>query len=152
MIEVIVEEPIGEHSPGIDLDQIRRMAVTTLRLHALSLATHTLTIVITNNEKIRALNRQYRQVDAATDVLSFTANEEDPADGVVYLGDVVISYEKACENLDERLDAWQEADLEDELLLLTVHGVLHLLDYDHADPEEEAHMWAKQDAILKHRA
>lgn len=152
MIEVIVEEPIGEHSPGIDLDQIRRMAVTTLRLHALSLATHTLTIVITNNEKIRALNRKYRQVDAATDVLSFTANEEDPADGVVYLGDVVISYEKACENLDERLDAWKEADLEDELLLLTVHGVLHLLDYDHADPEEEAHMWAKQDAILKHRA
>lgn len=148
MIDVFLEGLTPEDCPGLDPARIRQVAEKALALHDLSLETHGLTVVVTSNEHITRLNRQYRQVDTATDVLSFAANEIDPVSGSEYLGDVIISYEKARENLAERLGTGLAADLEDELLLLTAHGVLHLLGYDHADAEEEARMWAQQDAIL----
>ena len=106
------------------------------------------TLVITSDEQVRELNRQYRAVDAATDVLSFPAQE--PAAGFVsapeasnYLGDIIIALpftRRQAEGLGRPLAA--------ELRLLAVHGTLHLLGYDHAEPAEEAAMWARQDAIL----
>jgi probable rRNA maturation factor len=107
-----------------------------------------LTLVITTDEEVAELNRQYRDVDGPTDVLSFAAQE--PAPGFVsapemaaYLGDVIIALpytRRQAESLGR--------PLRDELRLLAVHGILHLLGYDHAEPEEEAAMWARQDAIL----
>jgi probable rRNA maturation factor len=84
-------------------------------------------------------------------VLSFAAQEEAEGMDVFisapeaqnYLGDVVISFPTA-----ERQAAAVGHSLIDELCLLTVHGVLHLLGYDHASPEEEADMWARQAQIL----
>jgi probable rRNA maturation factor len=149
MIGVLIDESISERAVGLDPTRIQRAAEVALTVNKLTAKDHTLTIVITNDEEITALNRQYRQIDSATDVLSFTANERDPSSGLIYLGDVVISYERACENLKDRLGKWQAADVERELLLLTVHGVLHLLDFDHAGPEEKARMWVQQDLILK---
>ena len=61
-----------------------------------------------------------------------------------YLGDVVISFARAQDQAAE-----PSRSVEDELRTLVVHGVLHLLGYDHATPEEEARMWARQDAILE---
>lgn len=102
-----------------------------------------LTIVLTDDTEVHELNRQYRQVDAPTDVLSFPVGETDLDSGNFYLGDIVLSVPRAAQQ------AQAEGRLvEDELRLLVVHGVLHLLGYDHADDAEQAEMWAEQAAIL----
>ena len=109
------------------------------------------TLVIANEELLHQLNRDYRDIDAPTDVLSFAAQEETEGQDVFvsapeaqnYLGDVVISFSTA----ERQADAVGHS-VADELCLLTVHGVLHLLGYDHASEEQEADMWARQSQIL----
>jgi probable rRNA maturation factor len=106
-----------------------------------------LTLVVTGDEKIRGLNRQFRQVDRPTDVLAFPAAVDAPfveAPGQPpYLGDAIISYPRAA---DQAAEAGHS--VEAELALLAVHGTLHLLGYDHATPEEKAVMWAAKEAVL----
>ncbi len=113
-----------------------------------------LAIVITGDDQIQALNRQYRQVDASTDVLAFAANEEAGAQGsaafvdapaeAVYLGDIVISYPRA--------EAQAQAGghpIGAELQLLIVHGVLHLLGYEHTTAAQKRKMWSAQAEIMQ---
>lgn len=114
-----------------------------------------LTVAVTDDSAVQTLNRQYRGVDAATDVLSFAAHEggegevdlalpAELADEMAgYLGDLVIAYPYAA-----RQAAEYGATVAAELRMLTVHGVLHLLGMDHSESEEEAAMWAVQDAVL----
>lgn len=106
------------------------------------------TVVVTSDEAVAELNKQYRDTDGPTDVLSFPA--QDPTPGFVvapemdaYLGDIIIALPYTRRQA-ERVGK----SLRDELRLLAIHGTLHLLGYDHAEPEEEAEMWARQDAIL----
>ncbi len=102
-----------------------------------------LTIVVDTDETLQELNRQYLGIDSPTDVLSFASDEFDPDDQVQYIGDVVISFNRA------ELQAAQAGHaLQDELQLLVVHGVLHLLGFDHAEPDQKAVMWSVQDSIL----
>ncbi len=103
-----------------------------------------LTIVISDDAQLHALNQQYLGIDAPTDVLSFPANETDPESGEVYLGDIIISYPRA-----QQQAAAGGHPLQDELQLLVVHGVLHLLGYDHADDAEKAEMWEIQAEVLR---
>ncbi|MFN2244003.1 MAG: rRNA maturation RNase YbeY [Anaerolineae bacterium] len=107
-----------------------------------------LTLVITDDAGIQALNRDFLDNDAPTDVLAFSALEEDgpfvaAPEASGYLGDVIISYPRAVAQAQQQGHAPGQ-----ELDLLVVHGILHLLGYDHAEDEEKAAMWAKQDAIL----
>ena len=102
-----------------------------------------LTIVVTGNAQLRALNRTFREVDAPTDVLSF-ATDEQPRPTTIYLGDVVISYPKAREQAQAGGHS-----IEAELQLLVVHGVLHLLGHDHYTAAEKNAMWKAQAAVLK---
>lgn len=114
------------------------------------------TIVITDDEEVRRLNLDYRGIDAATDVLSFAAQEEFEPDApplvlppelaaelAGYLGDIVIAYPYAV-----RQAAHYGASPAAELRLLAVHGTLHLLGFDHDTPEGEAAMWAAQESVL----
>ena len=106
------------------------------------------TLLVTDDEAVAAYNQQYRGVEGPTDVLSFAAQEPTPGfvtapEMAAYLGDIVIALP-----FTRRQAAALDRPLIDELRLLAVHGTLHLLGYDHAEPEEEAIMWAKQDAIL----
>jgi len=112
------------------------------------------TLVVTSDEAVAELNRRYRGVDGPTDVLSFPAQEPASSNGIrtsfvtapemaAYLGDIVIAFPFTRHQAAEL-----GRSVADELWLLAVHGVLHLLGYDHAEPEEEAAMWARQDAIL----
>jgi probable rRNA maturation factor len=103
-----------------------------------------LTLVLTGDAQIQKLNRQYRGENKATDVLSFPADEEDPETGEHYLGDVVISVLRA-----QKQAAAGGHALQDELQLLAVHGVLHLLGYDHEQADQRTQMWALQDRILE---
>ena len=82
-------------------------------------------LILVDDEEISTLNKQYRDIDAPTDVLSFSMNEKGP-DGKFYLGDIVISIPKA---LKQSID--KNHSLEKELKLLVIHGLLHLLGYEH---------------------
>ena len=106
-------------------------------------------LVVTTEEKVRKLNRTYRGIDQPTDVLAFATEEGDealfvnPPDGTRHLGEVIISYPQAVAQAAE-----QQHPVEREVALVIVHGVLHLLGYDHARPEDERRMRAKEAAIL----
>ena len=102
-----------------------------------------LTIALDNDETLRELNRQFRDIDATTDVLSFSSNEIDPDSGELYLGDVVISYPRAVQQAE---DVGHSVNA--ELQLLVVHGVLHLFGYDHINEDDKKVMWSIQDAVL----
>ena len=103
-----------------------------------------LTILIDTPERIQTLNREFRNVDTVTDVLTFPAWEGEislSADG--YLGDIMICYERAKEQA-----VTYGHSLMRELSFLAVHGVLHLLGYDHMTEKDERVMREKQTAIL----
>jgi len=126
----------------IESQPLERAAKLTLE-HQQTPSNSEMTIVITDNAQLRQLNRQYRGVDAPTDVLSFPAGYADPDSGATYLGDIILSYPMAAAQAHKGGHA-----LEAELQLLVIHGSLHLLGHDHAEPEEKARMWAAQDEIL----
>lgn len=103
-----------------------------------------LTILIDTPERIQTLNREFRHVDAVTDVLTFPAWEGEislSADG--YLGDIMICYDRAKEQAEQ-----YGHSLLRELSFLAVHGCLHLLGYDHMTESDERVMREKQTAIL----
>ena len=103
-----------------------------------------LTIVVTGDEALRTLNRDFLGDDHATDVLSFPSAETDPETGARYLGDIAISYPQArAQARQGRHPVWAE------LQLLVVHGVLHLLGHDHAEPDEHTRMWTAQAEVLR---
>lgn len=105
----------------------------------------TLSLLLTDDAQIQQLNRNFLGFDKPTDVLSFPAGEVMPgmAGDLLYLGDIAISVPYAA-----RQAAQAGHDLNAELQLLAVHGVLHLLGHDHAEPGEKAQMWAAQTAVL----
>jgi len=136
-----------EINPELNLslppDLLERAAQAVLAHQSIA-ADADLTLVLTGDERIQALNRDFLGRDAPTDVLSFPADETDPQTGRRYLGDVVISLPRAV----EQSTAWG-GTVEAEIQLLVVHGVMHLLGYDHAGAEEKARMWATQAEVLE---
>jgi len=131
----------------VDAELLRRVTAETLRREGVE-GGMALSVVITDDEAMRELNRQFRHVDAPTDVLAFGSGEEgdfvtapeEPA----YLGDVIISYPRAVAQAEE-----YGHSVDRELALLTVHGLLHLLGYDHVAEAERTEMWARQNEILE---
>jgi len=102
-----------------------------------------ITIVLTGDETLKSLNAQHLGMDAPTDVLSFPADEFDPDQQMPYIGDVIISVPRAKEQAEAA-----GHPLENEISLLIVHGILHLLGYDHDSEKRKALMWKKQAEIL----
>jgi probable rRNA maturation factor len=106
-----------------------------------------LSILLTNDEQVRELNRDYAGDDHVTDVLSFSLREGETfvsPDDTDRLGEVIISFETAARQADAA-----GHDLEDEVAHLLVHGILHLLDYDHAAPEDEEKMRLHERRVLR---
>jgi probable rRNA maturation factor len=126
---------------GLALDTLECAALAVLEHQA---ADGDLTIVLTDDTQLHQLNRDYLGIDAPTDVLSFPASETDPETARRYLGDILISVPRA----EEQAHAAGHA-LEAEVQLLIVHGILHLLGYDHAEAEEKARMWKVQAQIME---
>jgi len=102
-----------------------------------------LSLVIMGDKKMRRLNKQFRGINQPTDVLSFPAGSP-MMNGAGYLGDIVISLPRARHQASAAGHS-----LNDELQLLVVHGVLHLLGHDHDTPNRKKKMWAVQDEILR---
>lgn len=140
-----------------EVDNERIAAVVTATLDRLGVTDAEMGIAVGSDAEIQEYNRDYRGVDAPTDVLSFPAQgtaqdgrieradipEELRSEIDRHLGDILIAFPYA-----KRQARHFGNSAADELLLLAVHGTLHLLGYDHATPEEEAAMWAIQEEIL----
>lgn len=142
MINLMIKD---EYSSSIDSQVIEHTALEVLARHV-DMADGDLSIVIEDDERLHALNKEFLGIDAPTDVLSFPSGEEDvdPETGTLYLGDIIISFERAAEQASA-----SGHNTQSEIQLLVVHGVLHLLGYDHAEPDEKAEMWSIQADILK---
>lgn len=106
-----------------------------------------LSITLTDDEHIHALNKKFRGVDRATDVLSFAFRESDEPEvigaGFEVLGDVIISLERAKVQAEEFGHSFLR-----EIIFLEVHGLLHLLGYDHIDDDERQEMESEQRFIM----
>ena len=105
-----------------------------------------ISVILVDNEEIHKLNREHRNVDSPTDVLSFPANEGEMIAAIPdgFLGDIIISLERAREQACE-----YGHSIVRETAFLTVHGTLHLLGYDHMIETEEKEMFALQKEILE---
>ena len=129
------------HLP-VDPSLLEKAARQTLQ-HMQAAPDQSLTLVIGDDALLQANNLQFLGINAPTDVLSFPAEYTDPDSHEQYLGDILISLPRA-----EQQAAAGGHPLLDELQLLVVHGVLHLLGHDHADEEQAQHMQAAQDAVM----
>lgn len=145
-LEVGVEVQLAPAFTGVvSADPLQRVAREVLLLEAVP---GQVTLVITDDEGIRALNRDYVGLDTPTDVLAFSAQEDGGSFVVApgageYLGDVIISYPRAVAQAQEQGHA-----VDQELCLLTIHGMLHLLGHNHETERDQAAMWARQEALL----
>ncbi len=140
-VDVVVSDEQTEVT--IDADRWARLAAAVLRDER---RTGELTLTFVEPAEIAALNRDHMGIDGPTDVLSFPLDAEQPdasLPGPVLLGDVVVCPAVAALSAPEHAGT-----LTDELALLTVHGVLHVLGHDHAEPGEAARMRARELELL----
>ena len=109
------------------------------------LTTGEFNIIIVDNEEIRNINREYRGIDRETDVISFALEDDKTFNFNDYrmLGDIYISIDKTKEQQEAFGHSFKR-----ELSFLAVHGLLHLLGYDHMNKEDEDKMFSKQEEIL----
>ncbi|MEE0931384.1 MAG: rRNA maturation RNase YbeY [Acutalibacteraceae bacterium] len=126
---------------------VRRCCHAVLQLENLG-GIAEISVTFVDNEEIHKLNKQYRNKDMPTDVLSFVMGENgtydiDPKTGAQILGDVVISMEKAVEQAE-----LYGHSLQREVGYLTAHSVLHLLGYDHEDNMERVRMREKEERVM----
>jgi probable rRNA maturation factor len=132
---------ISKIPDDLSLVRIRNIA---LEVFSSQKCTGDATIIFANNKTVQNLNHEYRNIKTATDVLSFPSEEVDPESGFRYFGDVIISVEKA------QIQALQAGKpFLDELIMLIVHGCLHLTGLDHATIDEKQIMKSYQEEILQ---
>ncbi len=137
-LEIQVQE--GEFGPGFE-PTIAAAAKATLQDQ--NTESGNLTVVLTDEAGICEYNLRFAGINQPTDVLSFPGGETDPETGMEYLGDVII-----CPPIALTGASMGRHALLDEVSLLTVHGVLHLLGFDHDEEESREKMWAVQERIL----
>lgn len=134
---------------GLDIDLLHRLIERVLRSEQVDPGTG-ITLVLAADEYLRELNREFRGVDEPTDVLAFGESEgaefpvadEEPE----YLGDIVVSLSLARQQAAEA-----SIEPEEELHHLVVHGILHLLGYDHEEPTADQEMRSKEEKFLGSR-
>ena len=140
------------YEPEAAPELIERAVAATLEAEWVGDAVE-VSVLVADDAQLHELNRDYRGVDAPTDVLSFASEEEAPGgqafvrppDAPRYLGDIALSYERVVAQAAE-----YGHSRERELAFLVVHGVLHLLGYDHErGPEDEAAMRAREEAVME---
>ena len=147
-IEIFVEE---EFRGVVDGGWVKRIVPQVLKDEGVA-PPYEVGLVFTNSETVKQLNRDYRGVDEPTDVLAFYMLPQKkeappfalPPDGVTRLGEVIVSYPQAVEQARE-----QGHSPERELALLVIHGILHLLGYDHEEPEGESKMRGRERELLE---
>jgi probable rRNA maturation factor len=148
-INVLIEEGLETE---VDSDWLQKVVENALTAENMPPNVE-ISLLITDQERMRQLNLEYRGLDRPTDVLSFSMSEAKegeepqpfigPPDGCLHLGEVIVSYPQAVLQAQD-----QKHSIGQEMAVLITHGVLHILGYDHATPEEEAVMFRRQREIL----
>ena len=126
------------------VDKQELNTIATVVFNFLGIDHTDMTIVIIDDEKMQSLNKQFRKIDRTTDVLSFSSEESDPDNGRPYLGDVIISYPQVlrqAEQYDQTVDS--------ELMLVLIHGILHLLNFNHDNLKDKIIMESLQKKIIE---
>lgn len=129
---------------------IRKACIATLKFEGLTEDNYEVDVSIVNDEMIREMNKEFRNIDSATDVLSFPLGEDgvydvNPETEAKMLGDIVISVDHALHQAD-----LYGHGIEREIAFLTVHSMLHLLGYDHVNGGiEQARMRDKEESVLE---
>lgn len=151
-LDVLVD--VGAFEDRVQIDAVQRATRAAIEAASQDEATDLenrtveMSVTVTGDEEIHALNRMYRGVDRPTDVLSFALQEGEearlPPDIPVQLGDVIVSYPYA-----ERQAAELEHSVEMEMAWLVIHGTLQLLGYHHEDEEEAQHMESLETVALR---
>lgn len=131
-----------EVSPSIN--DIIEESIREVLLDEMKSLDYEISISLVDNEEIKLLNAEYRNIDKETDVLSFAMEQEFDIPGISILGDIIISLEKANEQAKEFYHS-----LEREIAYLTVHSMYHLLGYDHIVEEDKKEMRKKEKNIMK---
>jgi probable rRNA maturation factor len=147
-IEIFVEE---EFRGVVDGGWVKKIVRQVLKAEGVT-PPYEVSLVFTDSATVQRLNRDYRGVDEPTDVLAFYMLSQKgadssfalPPDGITRLGEVIISYPQAAEQAKE-----QGHSPERELALLVIHGILHLLGYDHEEPAEERKMRKRERELLE---
>ncbi len=136
------------------VELIKRAVESSLALEKFELPSE-VSIILVDDNKIREINREHREIDKPTDVLSFPMVEIqegeiisdegdfDLEEELLLLGDIVVSMETAQKQAYEYGHSFER-----ELAFLVTHGVFHLLGYDHTDPDQEKKMIGKQEEVL----
>jgi probable rRNA maturation factor len=147
-INVLVDEDLGG---DLEVSWLQGVARQVLEAEDAG-AQAELGLFIASGERVRQLNRDYLGRDEPTDVLAFSAREGvgaelpsfvPPPDGVLHLGEVIVSYPQAVVQAEEH-----QHSVKRELAILIIHGVLHLLGYDHDKPEVERRMRGREAELL----
>lgn len=148
-MNIIIDREIGDNLQNyfdFDFDELAyRIIKEGLTLESIPHNVE-VSILLVDNEEIRELNKKFRKKDVPTDVLSFPLLEKFDdlnQDETVYLGDIVISVERAKEQSEDYGHSFKR-----EMGFLVAHSILHLLGYDHMNEEEETFMIEKQNEIL----
>lgn len=152
MAKHTVDVQVEDNVTPVDLEAVVqpvRLAVLVTLRHQQIEEPSEVVVIISDDAALADLNRRFLGISGPTDVLSFPDDTRGPFSGGTvgfprYLGDIVISLERAQAQADAAGGTLQE-----ELQLLTVHGVLHLLGYDHADEQGKEQMWNAQSDILR---
>lgn len=137
-----------EFAKAVDAQLIEQAVQTTIRQVASNQLAAGVSVSVVSSETVQQMNREYRGINAPTDVLSFE-NEADPdfpeaaPDLAGYLGDIAIAYPIAAAQAAAAGHTAME-----EILLLAAHGTLHLLGFDHNSAAAKTKMWAEQQHIL----
>lgn len=139
-IEVLIESPLWRKEPAAEKTVLAAIETAAAMLKK---ADGEVAVMLTDDETIRALNRDWRGIDKATNVLSFRASAPPGSDGFLHLGDIVVAYETLA-----RECADEDKDFLHHLSHLTVHGFLHLMGYDHQNDSEADAMEGLESAIL----
>ncbi|MBM0045565.1 rRNA maturation RNase YbeY [Anaerococcus sp. mt242] len=135
----------NETNEKIDMDEkLKSVVKTVLETEGLPLE-YEVSITFVDIDEIHKLNKEFRNVDRPTDVLSFPMDEDFSIEGVdTMLGDIVISMDVAKEQAKDFGHS-----LDREIMYLTAHSMLHLLGYDHMEDEEKSEMRAREKEVMK---
>lgn len=151
-IEIQIDD---RYADRVSSQTLRTVAETAIRRELISGPDY-MSVTITCDDRVRLLNLEFRGLDEPTDVLAFGMPDADkgsipinddtfvlPPDQEPSLGELVIAFEQASKQA-----AWAGRTVEQEIMILTAHGTLHLLGFDHDGPLEQSEMFMKTDAIL----
>lgn len=147
-VDMALVTVVVRHEVAVEACRVAEMVAAVEKVFSAENITHgELSLVLTDDARIAPLNLAYRGYDKPTDVLSFADGESPAPDLPVYWGDLIVSVERAVKQAHE-----SGHTVSAELQLLSVHGALHLLGYDHLNAADYQKMWARQREVLQSMA